>query len=117
MAAQTCRRDGKLRTEGTERLQINRKAGVVRRIESNERKVLVEMEIIKKTRESVDGVEYTVTYLKGKYGTSTVYDPVRTPEQQAKRDETLRRAAADYARACIRTMGIEWARKHLSAEE
>lgn len=117
MAGETCRRDGKLRAEGTERLQINRKAGSVRRIESNERKVLVEMEIIKKTREVVDGVEYNVTYLKGKYGTSTVYDPVRTPEQQAKRDETLRRAAADYARACIRTMGIEWARKHLSVEE
>ena len=116
MAEETCRRDGKLRTEGTERLQINRKAGTVRRIESNERKVLI-VEIIKKTREVVDGVEYNVTYLKGKYGTSTVYDPVRTPEQQAKRDETLRRAAADYARACIRTMGIEWARKHLSAEE
>ena len=117
MAAQTCRRGWKFRAECTERLQINRKAGSVRRIESSERKVLVEMEIIKKTREVVDGVEYNVTYLKGKYGTSTVYDPVRTPEQQAKRDETLRRAAADYARACIRTMGIEWARKHLSVEE
>lgn len=75
------------------------------------------MRIIKKTRETVNGVEYNVTYLQGEYGTSTVYDPVRTPEQQAKRDETLRRAAADYARACIRTMGIEWAREHLSAED
>lgn len=71
------------------------------------------MEIIKKTREVVDGVEYNVTYLKGTHGTSTVYDPVRTPEQQAKRDETLRQAAADYAKACIRVMGIEWAREHL----
>lgn len=71
------------------------------------------MEIIRKTREVVDGVEYNVTYLKGTYGTSTVYDPVRTPEQQAKRDETLRQAAADYAKACIRTLGIEWAREHL----
>ncbi len=75
------------------------------------------MRIIRKTREVVDGVEYNVTYLQGDHGTATVYDPVRTPEQQAKRDETLRRAAADYARACIRTMGIEWAREHLSAEE
>lgn len=75
------------------------------------------MRIIRKTREVVDGVEYNVTYLQGDHGTSTVYDPVRTSEQQAKRDETLRRAAADYAKACIRTMGIEWAREHLSAEE
>lgn len=75
------------------------------------------MRIIRKTRETVNGVEYNVTYLQGDHGTSTVYDPVRTPEQQAKRDETLRRAAADYARACIRTMGIEWAREHLSAED
>lgn len=75
------------------------------------------MEIIKKTREVVDGVEYNVTYLKGKSGTSIVYDPVRTPEQQAKRDETLRQAAADYARACIRILGIEWAREHLAVKE
>lgn len=75
------------------------------------------MEIIKKTREVVDGVEYNVTYLKGKYGTSTVYDPVRTPEQQAKRDETLRQATASFVRGCIRTMGIEWAREHLAVEE
>jgi hypothetical protein len=75
------------------------------------------MEIIKKTREVVDGVEYNVTYLKGAHGTSTVYDPVRTPEQQAKRDDTLRQAAADYANACIRAKGIDWTREHLLVME
>ncbi len=75
------------------------------------------MEIIKKTREVVDGVEYNVTYLKGAHGTSTIYDPVRTPDQQAKRDETLRQAAADYAKACIRVMGIDWAMEHLLEKE
>lgn len=71
------------------------------------------MKVIKKTREVVDGVEYNVTYLENEIGRATVYDPVRTPEQQAKRDETLRRAAADYAKACIRDIGLEWAKDHL----
>jgi hypothetical protein len=90
------------------------KPGGIRYIEFNERKVFaMAMEIIRKTREVVDGVEYNVTYFKGAHGTSTVYDPVRTPEQQAKRDDTLRQAAADYAKACIRVLGIDWAREHL----
>lgn len=90
------------------------KTGGIRYIEFNERKVFaMAMEIIRKTREVVDGVEYNVTYLKGTHGTSTVYDPVRTPEQQAKRDETLRQAAVDFTKACIRVLGIDWAREHL----
>lgn len=92
------------------------KPGGIRYIEFNERKVFA-MEIIKKTREVVDGVEYNVTYLKGAHGTSTVYDPVRTPEQQAKRDETLRQAAVDFTKSCIRTLGIEWAKEHLLVME
>lgn len=75
------------------------------------------MEIIRKTREVVDGVEYNVTYLRGAHGTSTVYDPVRTAEQQAKRDETLRQAAVDFTKACIRVKGIDWAREHLLVME
>lgn len=71
------------------------------------------MKVIKKTREVVDGVEYNVMYLEGELGKSVVYDPVRTPEQQAKRDETLRRAAADYAKMCIRDLGLKWAKEHL----
>jgi hypothetical protein len=93
------------------------KPGGIRYIEFNERKVFMAMEIIRKTREVVDGVEYNVTYLKGAHGTSTVYDPVRTPEQQAKRDETLRQVAVDYAKACIRAKGIEWAKEHLLVYE
>ena len=71
------------------------------------------MKVIKNTREVVDGVDYNVTYLENEVGRVTVYDPVRTPEQQTKRDETLRRAAADYAKACVRNMGLEWAKEHL----
>jgi hypothetical protein len=94
------------------------KTGGIRYIEFNERKVFaMAMDIIRKTREVVDGVEYNVTYLKGAHGTSTVYDPVRTPEQQAKRDETLRQVAVDYAKACIRAKGIEWAKEHLLVYE
>ena len=94
------------------------KPGGIRYIEFNERKVFaMAMEIIRKTREVVDGVEYNVTYLQGAHGTSTVYDPVRTPEQQAKRDDTLRQAAADFTKSCIRTLGIEWAKEHLLVME
>lgn len=73
---------------------------------------------VRKYREVEDGVEYNVTHILHPNGNvSRSYDPVRTPEQQAKRDETLRQAAASFARACIRQKGIEWAREHLAVNE
>lgn len=73
---------------------------------------------VRKYREVVDGVEYNVSHMLHPNGNVTrSYDPVRTPEQQAKRDETLRQAAAAFARACIREKGIEWAREHLAVDE
>ena len=73
--------------------------------------------IEKKIRETVDGIEYNVTYIRGNNSTSIVYDPVRTPEQQAKRDETLRIALSRYCRSLLERMGEEWCLEHLAVEE
>lgn len=71
----------------------------------------------KTTREVVDGIEYNVMYVKGNNATTIVYDPVRTPEQQKKREETLKRAFAEYCRAVIREKGEEWFCEHLAEKE
>lgn len=75
------------------------------------------MVIEKKCREVVDGIEYNVTYLRGEHGTSVVYDPIRTPAQQAKRDKNIREAVAAFGRAMLDTMGEEWFREHLQEKE
>lgn len=75
------------------------------------------MHVEKRCREVVDGIEYNVTYLRGDRGTSVVYDPVRTPEQQEKRDRELRSAAAKFGRAMLSEHGEEWFRKHLLVEQ
>lgn len=75
------------------------------------------MVIEKKCREVVDGIEYNVTYLRGERGTSIVYDPVRTPAQQVKRDQNIREAVAAFGRAMLDTMGEDWFREHLQAKE
>lgn len=69
--------------------------------------------IEKVCRETVDGIEYNVTYLRGEKDRVKVFDPVRTPEQQEKRDRDLREAAAAFGRAMLDKFGEEWFRKHL----
>ncbi len=75
------------------------------------------MVIEKRCREVVDGIEYNATYLRGEHGTAVVYDPVRTPEQQAKRDRDIRNAVADFGRAMLSAKGEGWFREHLQVEE
>lgn len=74
------------------------------------------MVIEKQCREIVDGIEYNAIYLRGEHGTAVVYDPVRTPEQQKKRDRDIRNAVADFGRAMIGAMGEHWFREHLQLE-
>lgn len=71
------------------------------------------MAIQKVCRETVDGMEYNVTYLSNGRDTVKVFDPVRTPEQQAKRDRDIRQAVAEFGRAMLNQHGEEWFRKHL----
>lgn len=68
-------------------------------------------------RETVNGIEYNVTYISGNNCTTIVYDPVRTPEQQEKRNEALRKAAARFSRTLLDRLGEEWFREHLAAEK
>jgi hypothetical protein len=75
------------------------------------------MKIEKQCREVVDGIAYNVTYLCGENGRSIVYDPVRTPEQQAKRDREICEAVADFGRAMLSAMGEDWFREHLQVTE
>ena len=75
------------------------------------------MVIEKKCREVVDGIEYNVTYLRGENGMSIVYDPVRTAEQQAKRDRDIREAVAEFGRSMLGAMGEDWFREHLQVQE
>lgn len=75
------------------------------------------MIVEKKCREVVDGVEYNVTYLRGDNCTSIVYDPVRTPEQQAKRDRDIRAAVAKFGREMLEKNGVEWFMEHLQVRE
>lgn len=75
------------------------------------------MVIERRCREIVDGIEYNAVYLRGEHGTAVVYDPVRTPEQQAKRDREIRGAVADFGRAMLNAMGEDWFREHLQLTE
>lgn len=75
------------------------------------------MVVEKRCREIVDGIEYNVVYLRGEHGTAVVYDPVRTPEQQAKRDREIRGAVADFGRSMLNAMGEDWFRERLQLTE
>ena len=65
----------------------------------------------------VDGIEYNVTYLRGEKGTAAVYEPVRTAQQQEKRDRDIRAAVAEFGRAAFNQNGEAWFREHLLVRE
>lgn len=68
-----------------------------------------EMQIISKTQErNEDGILCNLTILQDEYGnTARVWDPVRTPEQQAAFDKRVRDGVAAYGRAIYNKMGEE----------
>lgn len=72
------------------------------------------IESITKSRRTIDGREYNVTKIvfSSPKGVTEVLDPVRTPEQQRKRDKRIRQAVAEYARGVIREKGLDWAIEH-----
>lgn len=75
------------------------------------------MIVERRCREVVDGIEYNVTYLRGEKGTAAVYDPVRTAQQQEKRDREIRSAVAEFGRAALNQNGEAWFREHLLVQE
>lgn len=75
------------------------------------------LKVEKVYRETVDGIEYNVTFLSNGRDTVRVYDPVRTSAQQEKRDREIRQAVAEFGRAMLNQHGEQWFREHLAVQQ
>lgn len=74
------------------------------------------LELLEEHVEEIDGRMCRVRrYRHGKNFTETV-EPIRSPEEQEKRDTEIAEAFRAFARGCIRVNGYEWAREHLAVE-
>ncbi len=76
------------------------------------------LKVISRRREVVNGQEYNVTYMRDDENgnQSTVYDPVRTPEQKAKRDARIKEAIAVFGRQMLDKYGKEWFLEHMQVD-